>query len=92
MFELKQNINEVKQLSFSKQIKENKIKQMYKTYLNLATNTYFYFIESEHETAHYGIERQKFGLIKRYCFSMKVLDAYSNYARRCPVGLSLTPR
>ena len=76
MFELKQNINEVKQLSFSKQIKENKIKQMYKTYLNLATNTYFYFIESEHETAHYGIERQKFGLIKRYCFSMKVLEDF----------------
>ena len=76
MFELKQNIDEIKRLGFSEKIKENKTKQMYKTYLGLATNTYFYFLESEHETAHYGIARQKFGIVKRIRFAMKILEKF----------------
>ena len=36
----------------------------------------FYFLESDHETAHYGIEQEKFGLIRRYKFSLYVIDLY----------------
>ena len=76
IFELEQNIKELQTLSFSDEVKKMKIKQMFRTYLGLATNGYFYVVESEHESAHYGIEREKYSLMKKYHFSMNVLDMF----------------
>ena len=58
---------------------------MNKTYLSLSTNTYFYFMESEHETSHYGIKKEKFNAIKRFIFSKQVLNLFSeefNYSEK----------
>ena len=76
LYELKQNIIQLGELDFSEDIKQQKIEQMIKTYLGLSTNAYFYVLESDHETAHYGIEKEMFGLRRRYKFSMDVLDMF----------------
>ena len=78
MFELKRTIEDLQKLDFTEEIKKKKIEQMYKTYLGLSTNAYFYVLESEHETAHYGIERQKIGVVRRYKMSMEILETYAS--------------
>ena len=76
LYELNENMKQIGRLDFSESIKEKKKDQMIKTYLGLSTNGYFYVIESEYESAHYGIKREKMGAIKRYSFAMNVLDMF----------------
>ena len=83
--ELKINIQEINSYSIDNNLKRKKIHQMNKTYLSLSTNTYFYFMESEHETSHYGIKKEKFNAIKRFIFSNQVLNLFSeefNYSEK----------
>ena len=85
LHELKINIQEINSYSIDNNLKRKKIHQMNKTYLSLSTNTYFYFMESEHETSHYGIKKEKFNAIKRFIFSKQVLNLFSeefNYSEK----------
>ncbi|BAL82299.1 hypothetical protein SELR_05910 [Selenomonas ruminantium subsp. lactilytica TAM6421] len=77
IFELKQNLKAVKILNFADRIKQDKTEQMYRTYLALSTSGYFYFLESEHETAHYGIAQQKIGTLNKYRLSMEILESFA---------------
>lgn len=76
IFELKNNISVLNSMNYSKEIKEKKKRQMYKTYLGLSTNTYFYMVESAHETAHYGIPKEEFSITRRIRFSKKVFEDF----------------
>lgn len=78
LFELKKTIEDLQKLDFTNEIKKYKITQMYKTYLGLSTNGYFYVMESDYESAHYGLTPEKFGIIKRYRFSMDILNIYAS--------------
>lgn len=85
LYELKINIQEINSYPIDNDLKRKKIHQMNKTYLSLSTNTYFYFMESEHETSHYGIKKEKFNAIKRIMFSKQVLNLFSeefNYSEK----------
>lgn len=81
LFEFKRTLEDFKKLDFSDDIKKQKTDQMIKTYLGLSTNAYFYVLESDHETAHYGIEKEKFNPVKRYSFSTKVFDMFDKELR-----------
>lgn len=76
LFELGKTIEDLEKLDFADEIKQKKIDQMIKTYLGLSTNTYFYVLESDHETAHYGIPKEEFGILKRIRFSRYVFDIF----------------
>lgn len=76
LFELKQNIRVLNSLSFSEYDVRQKTEQMYKTYLGLATNAYFYVVESEYESEHYGIQREKYGILRKFKFSMNVFEMF----------------
>jgi len=56
-----------------KRVRESKCKKP----ILIFRQTLFYVMESDHETAHYGIAKEKYGYIKCYRFSMKVLDKFS---------------
>lgn len=76
LFELERTIEDFQSLDFSEDVKQKKIDQMYRTYLALSTNAYFYVLESDHETAHYGIQKEKFGIMRRIRFSRGVLNVF----------------
>ena len=75
--ELKCFIEELDRLDFSLKIKNEKKDQMFRNYLRLATSGYFYVLESDYETAHYGIEKQKLNYREKRKIAFDVLDKFA---------------
>ena len=72
--ELKDFLCELDKLRIDDDIKQLKRKQMYKTYLKLATANYFYYRESRHEMEHYGMERKTYTVLYKLKFAKKITE------------------
>lgn len=77
LYECKIFMKELNGLKVPEKNKIEKQKQMIRNYLHLATTGYFYVLESEAETAHYGIKVQKLNVIQKYKMSQKIFRLFS---------------
>lgn len=76
LYELKCFLKELESLKVGKKIKKQKFEQMIRNYLHLSTSGYYYFLESDYETIHYGIEQQKLSVIRKYRLAWSILNMF----------------
>lgn len=76
LYELGCCLDELQKRKVLESTKNTKKEQMLKNYLHLATVVFFYFIENEHETMHYGIETKKYSNIQKYRYANKILNEW----------------
>lgn len=77
LYELRVFLYELQKRKVSDVIKKQKKEQMIRNHLRLATITYFYYLENDHEAAHYRIECRKYNAIQKFIISHRILNHWS---------------